>query len=689
MLNQQAQSKTSATLRFKRFAGKSFSSFHSLHRVCTIGVLAGLTLTTLGTASAQGQKQAPRRSTPTEPEELEAVTVTSSRVSTPIAQAARQVTVITQREIASAPVRSLQDLLVYSAGVDVQQRGGHGVQADISLRGGSFDQNAVLLNGINLTNAETGHLSYDIPINLSDIERIEIVHGASGLIYGSAAFSGGINIITKADAHDRLYAQITYGQHGTHSVEGRTTLKTGESTHSISVGQKGSKGYTDNTDYRILNLYAQSHIRLNPHNRLHLQLGFNDKAYGANAFYAPTYAGQYEETDHLMASIKGELGTERLRIVPQIYWTGAHDHYLLIRNNPSAYENFHKTNHYGGNLSLSYRSAWGITTLAGELRRERIYSNRLGTPMPTADGHYTHSAQRTNMSLSLEHSLQLGEHLSASAGLLVNHNTQRQGLYEWLPSLSATYRPSHALSLSATWSRGVRVPTFIDLYYQGRVQTADPNLKAEHSQSLELTTRYRSALWDGYLTAFAHWGQDMIDWAKREASEPKYQSMNIGTLDTYGIELGGRLRLGELIPELGRGAQLRADYAYITQSHNSAGLISMYALRHLRHKLTARLDMELMPRLTSSWALRWQKRMGSYESGEETVMVGGVQTTRKLYSPYAGFVTLDTRLDYQLAPQLSLSLMLNNLTGTQYFDFSAVHQPGFWASVGLTYRLSR
>ncbi|MCD7902125.1 MAG: TonB-dependent receptor plug domain-containing protein [Bacteroides sp.] len=128
---------------------------------------------------------------------LEEVTVTSSRISMPQAQTPKLVTVITRDEIKKAPVNSILELLSYAANIDVLQRGPHGAQADISIRGGSFDQTAVLLNGVNISNAQTGHYSFDIPVNLSDIERIEVLHGPSALVYGTSAFSGGINIITK------------------------------------------------------------------------------------------------------------------------------------------------------------------------------------------------------------------------------------------------------------------------------------------------------------------------------------------------------------------------------------------------------------------------------------------------------------------------------------------------------------
>lgn len=677
---QQKTSKQSLVIRFKRFTGKSFSAFHSMHRVCNIGVLAGVTLATIALNDAEAQsRRTPRRITPDTDQELEEVTVTASKVATPLNQVARQVTVISQREIASAPVRSLQDLLVYSAGVDVQQRGGHGVQADISIRGGSFDQNAVLLNGVNLSNAETGHLSYDIPINLSDIERIEIIHGASGLIYGSAAFSGGINIITKKEAHERLFAQITYGEHKTHTLEGRATFQTANSTHSISIGHKGSAGYTDNTDYKILNILGQSNFYLNEHNRLHLNIGFNDKAYGANAFYSPKGPKQYEETDHFITSLKGELGTSKLRIVPILYWSRTHDNYQWVRGTAL---NHHRADNFGGNLIASYRSNLGISSVGVEFRREDILSNRLGKTTSQDHGKYSKYASRINTSLSLEHSFRLGNSFSASAGALINHNTQREGKYEFLPSLSATYRPDSHWSISTTWSQSVRIPTFIDLYYVGPVQQGNDNIQAERSQSLEFSAKYQHTAFDAYLTGFALWGKDIIDWVKLNPQDAKYQSHNLGYVDTYGIEAGLRVRLGYLFPKFGRASQLRIDYTRMTQKHDSKGLLSLYVMRYLRDKLTARLDLDLYDRLNSTWTLRWQKRMGEFEVGKDN-------KGASLYSAYPAYATLDARFDYKFSDKVDLSLMLNNITNTRYFDFAAVHQPGFWASLGLTYHLKR
>ncbi|WP_291128669.1 TonB-dependent receptor, partial [Dysgonomonas sp. UBA7698] len=204
-MNQKQVNKQQA-YRFKRFLRKAYSAFNSMHRLVNIGVVTGCALTCLHVSLASAQTTSNEQQQKVMEKELDEVMVTASRVEMPINQTAKLVTVITKEQIEQAPVRSIQDLLVYAANIDVIQRGGHGVQADISIRGGTFDQNAVLLNGVNLSNPHTGHYSFDIPINLSDIERIEIIHGPSALIYGASAFSGGINIITKKSADYKAYA---------------------------------------------------------------------------------------------------------------------------------------------------------------------------------------------------------------------------------------------------------------------------------------------------------------------------------------------------------------------------------------------------------------------------------------------------------------------------------------------------
>ena len=467
------------SFRFKMFARKGYAAFNSMHKVVNIGVVAGCILTSMTVPRGQAQSAMTEDSRQKVMEqELDEVMVTASRLETPLSQAPKAVTVIGKEQIEQAPVRSIQDLLVYAAGIDVVQRGAHGVQADLSIRGGTFDQNAILLNGINLSNAHTGHYSLDIPVNLSDIERIEIIHGPSALVYGAGAFSGGINIITKKKASEKLYARTEAGMHRLRGMEVRSALQTGIAAHSLSAGHNASDGYVANSDYSIYNLLWQTRLRLADESKIDFLAGYNDKRYGANTFYSARYPNQYEQTSTFAGAVKGEFGAT-FKIIPILYWNRHYDQFELIKGSDTG-RNYHRNDTYGGNLIFIYRSKAGNTSLGFDLRQDHILSSKLGKPMTRPQGYYTLSDERTTTGAALEHTLVV-DRWTLSAGLLLSHTGMLADEYRLYPSVSAAFRPSDALKLSASWSQSTRMPTFTDLYYTTETHDGNSGLRPEKS----------------------------------------------------------------------------------------------------------------------------------------------------------------------------------------------------------------
>ena len=102
---------------------------------------------------------------------LDEVVVTGSRAPLTALQSAKVVAVITREDIHRAAAASINDVLKLATGVDVRQRGGFGVQTDISINGGTHDQVTILLNGVNISNPQTGHNAADFPVALDDIVR--------------------------------------------------------------------------------------------------------------------------------------------------------------------------------------------------------------------------------------------------------------------------------------------------------------------------------------------------------------------------------------------------------------------------------------------------------------------------------------------------------------------------------------
>jgi iron complex outermembrane receptor protein len=81
--------------------------------------------------------------------------------------------------------------------MDIRRRGANGVQSDVSFRGSSFEQVLLLINGIRMNDSQTGHNSLNLPVDLGDVERIEVIKGPAARRFGQNAYAGAINIITK------------------------------------------------------------------------------------------------------------------------------------------------------------------------------------------------------------------------------------------------------------------------------------------------------------------------------------------------------------------------------------------------------------------------------------------------------------------------------------------------------------
>lgn len=668
--------------RFKRFARKSYSVFNSLHKTVTIGVLSGCTLMSAHAAIAgPAEKIAAERSIDTiPPTELDEVVVTASKVGLPLNLAAKQVTLISKQEIERAPVRSIEDLLNYVAGVDILQRGPHGVQADISLRGGSFDQTAILLDGINLTSPHTGHYSFDIPVNLSDIERIEIVQGPSSMVYGASAFAGGVNIITKKDYKSNAFAKLEGGMHGLFGAEARGAYQANSSTHSFSVGYKQSDGYIRNSDYKIANLLWQSKFDINGSD-VDFQAGLNDKAYGANTFYSAAYPNQFDNTQGIFMSVRGE-SHGKLKFIPHIYWSRHYDEFQLIREGtpdvPASYKNhnYHRSDVFGMNLHTQVASKWGITSFGGEFRNEGILSNVLGKPMEDTLGRYTKSDNRTHISYFAEHNF-IWEKLTLSLGGLLNYNTAIADRFDFYPALNGSFRATDRLSLYASWNKATRMPTFTDLYYTTKTHIGNSNLKAEESEAFETGIKYSHPVINGSLAIFHMKGRNMIDWVKA-SPEALWESRNHTRLNKQGFEADLNLNLASWF---GSGQPMRTlsfGYMYIDQERVEDELISNYTLNHLRHKVTAGLHHVVAKQLSLSWHFRWQQRVGSY------VQYVDLKPGERM--EYAPFALLDVKANYAL-PRANLFLHANNIFNTTHVDFGNIPQPGFWLSGGVSVQL--
>ncbi len=706
---------------FRRFSRGGWCVFASLKRPVRIGVLTVAMLGSVCIEKVEAISIATTNDdeplTASDEHELSEVTVAGTLAPLTQLQSARIVGVITRQQIEASAAQTVNDLLKLASGVDVRQRGGFGIQTDISIDGGTFDQITILLNGTNISNPHTGHLAADFPVSLSDIERIEILEGAASRVYGAAAFGGAINIVTKASPPTPLQGErgvYTFegaahgGSYATFGGEARVTLSKLTSPlpnrggvgggASLSTSYQRSDGAVPNSDFRRGNVYLRGEWRPTSEVAFDLQAGWSKKDYGANTFYSAAYPNQWEANDRYLVSI-GATTRGRVRLRPEVYWQRSMDHFQLIRDTSTG-ENHHRTDVAGSHITLDFQWTAGHTAIGAEVRTEGIYSTNIGRPLLTSpkgeeSGLYTHHDSRTNLSANLEHTLVL-DRLTLSAGLLAFkslnnhskvttpiHNREGQGggsaLY---PGLDLAYRPAPGWKLFVSYNKGFRLPTFTDLYYKAPTHEGNVGLRAEESHSMQLGATYNlrtdKVAFDAKLRTFYHRGTHMIDWVMYSPDDV-YHSANFD-LDNIGLQT--EASISPTPTGIGKGLvrRLSVAYTYIYQHRRDDISIwkSNYTMEYLRHKLVATLEHRIVSNLTAAWSLRWQDRMGAYILYEQGAATGQLVD----YAPYA---ILDVKVRWA-RQHYELWFEGTNLTNHTYYDLGNVPQPGIVVLAGARLR---
>ena len=371
---------------FRKFGRKGYSIFQSMHKTVRIGCLSVSYLLFAIPSNAERNILIVGHDTISSMKdiEVEEVVVSAQRAPVAFSQVARIVKVIGKEEIQSAPVQSLQDLLRYALNVDVRQRGNLGVQADITIRGGTFDQVLILLNGININDPQTGHHSLNLPVSFDAIERIEILEGPASRIYGPNAFSGAINIITGISGKPNLKARLSGGENGYYDAGISGTFVSRKIRNFVSLDHRSSDGYMKNTDFKLTDAFYQGNL-LTKAGLLEWQAGHTGRSFGANSFYTPAYPDQFEEVKTSFLSVKMET-VNLIHFTPSFYWRRNQDRFELFRYPelvPSWYKshNFHLTDVFGTNLNFWFTTLLGKTAIGADFRSENILSTVLGKPL--------------------------------------------------------------------------------------------------------------------------------------------------------------------------------------------------------------------------------------------------------------------------------------------------------------------
>ena len=680
----QTNQQHASAFRFRRFSRAKWAAYSSMHREVTIGrlatrvadsslaktatVAATALLLMQGTTFAQSDREPQTRT-------LQEVQIVLSADS--LQGSSEPAAVLTAKDFQQTTIRSIGDLVALLPGVDLRTRGAGDVQGDLSMRGGTFDQMLLLLNGVNFTDAQTGHHTMDIPIDITMVERVELLSPSQLMSRGIVGFCGAVNIVVAEQYRDRLLADVSAGSYGTTNASLLGTKTLGPWTLTATAAYHRSDGHRENTDYRHGSLFLQAR-RHTETNDLHLQLGGQLKDFGSAGFYSTTYPDQFEATRTLVASATDNFRLSTFNFQFSIYGRLHRDRFELFRDGyvddvPSWYSghNHHLASIGGARLLATRPLGIGEVRAGAEVRREGIWSNVLGTADSTLRNPYTKSASRTSTTLFGGYGLRRGA-FGAEAVALGQYNTQFGTNYGL--AANAAYKLS-TFNFQLSVSRTFRLPTFTDLYYQSATQQANPDLGAESSTNVELsvaTGKLRigeKSIFNSQFSIYYRSGTDIIGWV-RPSEEDLWLSMNHTAVDALGVDASANFQFSIL------NFQFSYSYCHIEADHR--GLLSSSAIDHLSHKAQLWASVRPVDRLCLKAGASLRHREGQYvENGEAQA--------------YGTALLVDAAVEYDLlrscrqdagGPRLTLYLEGHNLLDRPWRDLGGVPQPGLTLMAG-------
>lgn len=529
-------------------------------------------------------------------------------------------------------------LLGRAAAVDIQGRGTPGSQGDISIRGSSFQQTLVLLDGIRLNDPQTAHHNLDLPLPLSGAARVDVLRGPYSAAYGPDAYAGAVNIITARPDRDRAAARLGFGDFGSWSTLASCDRKWNKGGQKLSLEKTYSGGYRPGTGLRSEAVFSRSTLDL-PWGELNLTLGYLDKEFGAARFYGTVMNGEREHTRSRFAGLSHKVRAGDWALEPKAYVRRHDDRFSYVYNS-AAYANSHATYLSGAELRARRDlGAPGAVTVGGEYAGEKIESGNIGG----------HGAVRKAVFARYEVSPAPG--LDADAAL----RADRHSSWGWQhsPSLRLAYALAPEAGVWALAGRSFRAPSFTELYYRDPANAGNARLRPEKSVAYEAGADWKPQAGPALRAAFFRRNEsDILDWT-RPGNSGMWTANNIGRVKVWGAEGALEWAAGPVTASL--------NYSYVYKDTPARNYVSKYALRYTRQKAGLALKCRVAPESELSLDLSSVERVNE-----------------------KGYVLTDAGAARRWGP-LDAAAAVTNVFNARYEEIPGAPAPGRWLRFSLGY----
>ena len=554
---------------------------------------------------------------------------------------------VSDAEIKEQNLNSLIDVLDYVSGMDLRYRGTLGVQGDLSLRGSSYEQVAVLIDGIKVMDPQTGHHNLDIPLTIFDVERIEVMKEPGSAMYGPGALAGSVNIITKKPLKKSLNLDTLFGQNALFGQTFSLSVPDENLSARLSFDHKVSKAARPNTDfdYNTTSLYLNRDFG---NKEIDTLFGYQKKDFGADSFYSNLFPEEEEHTETIFLR-SGLNSKEDFGLLKNNVFLRKHrDKFILQRNNPTSV-NYHTTYIYGLNSDLNMPLEYGNLLLGIDMGSDEINSTNLG------------KHTRTHEAGSIGFIPKLTDRFSADFRARLDYY-QNWDVHESVNFGAGYYIIDQELKLKGSIARSFRIPSFTELYYSDSANIGNPNLKLEKSNNFSLGLNYSKGVAEFDLSGFYRRGTNLIDWARRTTADP-WNATNLGTVNFRGIEFSSTLKPNLKLNYFNL-EKIIFSYNYTSADKKETGFLSKYVLDILRHQYILDITSDLLG-LNVNWQLSYNQRCYG-----EVYFIGNIYIGKRF-----------AKRDFSLEPYIKI----DNFSNTKYTEIAGVLQPGRWIKGGVKF----
>ncbi len=588
----------------------------------------------LAAALAQQPSAASAPQTPQTPPAVSTTVVVTATVSpTPESAAGRAVTVLPRVDLDTLGVTSSIDALRLAPGVDLRARGPFEVQTDLSIRGATFGQQLVLVDGVRLNDAQSGHHNGEFPMPLAALDRIELVGGAASSVHGADALGGVVNLITRRDQH--LAISATAGEHGSGALSASIGGYGLPARWTLAGWTSRSDGFMFDRDFALGGALLRGAFGRD----LTFDVRHQRRTFGANGFYGASPSKEW--TDLTLTSATWSRAVSGWTTTVRGTWKNHGDHFRWDIARPGFAENRHRTNAGDVLATVSRTSDDGITISAGAGgAMDVVRSSNLG------DHDFSHGSAFVEVLAPLSSSLLV------QAGVRGDRYSSFGG--EVSPTFSAVAILGDGWRLRGSVGRAFRVPTFTELYYLDPNNVGNADLRAERGWSTDAGLEFARSGWSAAVTPFLRWDRDVIDFTRPTASVP-WHADNVRDVTTRGVEVRAARHWRDGLASL--------SYTGLDLSAPSLNVLSKYVLEYAKHALVGSVATPLgIAGLRASVTADYRRRL----DGQRYTLVGA-------------------QLSHDWG-RATLSIGGTNLLNETYTEVAGVAMPGRWLTVGMAIR---